>query len=69
MPTATSPHIDALLRRMQAFLEEPEHEIVRVYSDDLQREPLYCGLALSWEEERDVLLAEVKRLLAQEGKP
>lgn len=67
MPTVTSPHIDTLLGRIQAFLEEPEHEIVRVYSDDLHREPLYCGLALGWEEERAALLAEVKRLLAQEG--
>src|SRR5438067_203589 len=57
--------ITALLVDLITFLEQPEHEIVRTYSDDHQREPIYCGLALSWEEEHNALLARLKRQLPE----
>jgi len=50
---------EQFLKDILVFLEEPEHEIVRVYSDDVHKEPLYCGLALGWEKERDRLLRQL----------
>lgn len=55
--------VEGLLEDMLSFLDQPEDEMVRTYSDDQQKEPLYCGLALSWEEERQILLQKIHAFL------
>jgi len=57
---------EQFLKDILMFQEEPEHESVRVYSDDVHKEPLYCGLALGWEKERDRLLQQARQLQDEE---
>jgi hypothetical protein len=57
--------VEELLKDILDFLQEPEHEIVRTYSEDNWKESIYCGLALGWEQERDNLIQRIQEALAE----
>ncbi len=53
-------NIKTLLKDLEDFLKQPEHEIVNAYSEDHWKESIYCGLSLGWEQERDSLIKRIQ---------